>query len=375
MYLESAVFENFRNIDHHPFGFKQGMNILFGGNAQGKTSVIEGIYLFAGGKSFRRAKDKEMIKNDKNFSQVSIGFSDSRRDNKMAVRTYRDMKKELFMNGVKLKKMSEFVGNFKAVLFCPEHLAIVRDEPSLRRNFVDSAISQIKPKYLSALIEYGKLTENKNALLRNPENYSPDEFENLYALYSQRIAKGSAYITSVRTEYLARLFEYVRTFLLEMTWGADTVGYDYISTAGDVSDISSLESRYIDLIFGNAEREKAAKMSLFGAHRDDFDIRLPIGTAKIFASQGQQRSIALAMKLAEGEICREETGEYPVFLFDDVLSELDRQRKNYILGNLSGKQVIVTSCDEADFSDCKAAQKIYVENGEFFYDVDNYKRR
>jgi len=173
-----------------------------------------------------------MIKNDKNFSQVSIGFSDSRRDNKMAVRTYRDMKKELFMNGVKLKKMSEFVGNFKAVLFCPEHLAIVRDEPSLRRNFVDSAISQIKPKYLSALIEYGKLTENKNALLRNPENYSSDEFENLYALYSQRIAKGSAYITSVRTEYLARLFEYVRTFLLEMTSGADTVGYDYISTAG-----------------------------------------------------------------------------------------------------------------------------------------------
>ena len=367
MYLESAVFENFRNIEHFPFGFMEGMNIIFGGNAQGKTAVIEGIYLFAGGKSFRKAKDREMIKNDRLHSQVSIGFSDSRRDHKMTVRTFRDLKKELFINGMKVKKMSEFVGNFKAVLFCPEHLAIVRDEPSVRRNFIDSAISQINPKYLSALIEYGKIVENKNALLRTPENYSQSEFENLFSLYSQRMAKGSAYITSVRTEYVHRLFEYVKVFLSEMTCGADTVSYDYISTAGDVSDISSLESRYIDLIFGNAEREKAAKMSLFGAHRDDFDIRLPLGTAKIFASQGQQRSIALALKLAEGEICREETGEYPVFLFDDVLSELDRQRKNYVLGNLSGKQVIVTSCDEADFSDCKAAQKIYVENGNYFY--------
>ena len=115
------------------------------------------------------------------------------------------------------------------------------------------------------------------------------------------------------------------------------------------------------------EREKSAKTSIFGSHRDDFDIRLDGNSAKIFASQGQQRSIALALKLAEGEICREETGEYPVFLFDDVLSELDRNRKNYILSRLDGKQVIVTSCDEADFSDCVGATKIYVENGKYFY--------
>lgn len=371
MYLDVAVFENFRNIEHFPFTFSPGMNILFGGNAQGKTAVIEGIYLFAGGKSFRRARDKDMIKNNKDFSQISISYTDEKRENKMSLRYFRELKKECFLNGVKTKKMSEFVGNFKAVLFCPEHLAIVKDEPSVRRAFIDSAISQIKPAYLGALIEYGKLTEQKNALLKNAENYSISAFEDMYSVYSQKTAESSAYITSVRAEYLGRLFEYVKAFLLDMTDGKETVSYEYISNIScegcDLSDREENVKKYIETIKNGAEREKAAKTSVFGAHRDDFDIKLPIGSAKIFASQGQQRSIALALKLAEGELCREETGEYPVFLFDDVLSELDRSRKNYILGSLSGKQVIVTSCDEADFSDCANASKIYVENGNYYY--------
>lgn len=313
MYLDVAVFENFRNIEHFPFTFSPGMNILFGGNAQGKTAVIEGIYLFAGGKSFRRARDKDMIKNNKDFSQISISYTDEKRENKMSLRYFRELKKECFLNGVKTKKMSEFVGNFKAVLFCPEHLAIVKDEPSVRRAFIDSAISQIKPAYLGALIEYGKLTEQKNALLKNAENYSISAFEDMYSVYSQKTAESSAYITSVRAEYLGRLFEYVKAFLLDMTDGKETVSYEYISNIScegcDLSDREENVKKYIETIKNGAEREKAAKTSVFGAHRDDFDIKLPIGSAKIFASQGQQRSIALALKLAEGELCREETGE------------------------------------------------------------------
>lgn len=367
MYLKSAVFENFRNIKGFSFDFDKGMNILFGGNAQGKTAVIEGIYLFAGGKSFRKAKDKEMIKSGELGSHIDITFADERRENRMSLDFRPEARKEMSLNGMKVKKISEFLGNFKSVLFCPEHLAIVKDEPSIRRSFIDAALSQLNPYYLPALTEYTKVVESKNALLKNSESYSRDDFEMLYKQYSVRLVKGSLYISMARMGYLKKLFGYVGKFLSEMTGGRDSVDYEYLYSIGPVKYMYNYEAQYLYTIFTNSEREKAAKVSLYGAHRDDFEIRLPIGSAKIFASQGQQRSIALAMKLAEGEICREETGEYPVFLFDDVLSELDRQRKNYVLENLSGKQVIVTSCDEADFSDCGSAKRIYVENGNYFY--------
>lgn len=371
MYLDVAVFENFRNIEQFPFSFSPGTNIIFGGNAQGKTSVIEGIYIFAGGRSFRRGRDKDLIRFGYDSAQVSISYRDSKRENKMSARLFREMKRESFFNGVKVRKLSEFVGNFKAVLFCPEHLSIVRDEPAGRRAFLDSAISQIKPAYLGTLMEYGKLLEQKNALLRNAENYSPQSFDGTFSVLSERLSADAAYLTEVRNEYLKRLFSHVGGFLSDMTDGRENISYSYVSNVSGADGISGdreeNRKKFLSLMTGGIEREKAAKTSVFGAHRDDFDILLGGTAAKIFASQGQQRSIALALKLGEGEICREETGEYPVFLFDDVFSELDRERKNYILSRLTGKQVIVTSCDESDFSGCDGAEKIYVENGKYFY--------
>lgn len=370
MLLDVAVFENFRNIKSFPFSFSPGMNILYGGNAQGKTNVIEGIYVFAGGKSFRRARDKDLINLGSDSAQISIAYKDSKRENKMAVRYFRDLKKECFLNGIKTRRMSEFVGNFKSVLFCPEHLAIVKDEPSVRRNFIDSAISQIKPTYLGTLIEYEKLLEQKNALLKNQEDYSRDDFDKTYEVLSERLSGDAAYITRIRASYLEKLFSCVEEFLSDMTDGKEKISYEYISnlSGGDFSlESEALSRKYFEIMMNGKSREMAAKTSVFGSHRDDFDIFLGGKSAKIFASQGQQRSIALALKLGEGELCRGETGEYPVFLFDDVLSELDRSRKNYILSRLTGKQVIVTSCDEADFSDCRDAEKIYVEAGNYFY--------
>lgn len=371
MRLQFANFENFRNIESFSFDFSPGMNIIYGGNAQGKTNVIEGIYIFAGGKSFRRAREKDTIKFDKSFSSLNISYADEKRENKMSVKYFREAKKECLINGVKIRKMSEFIGNFKAVLFCPEHLAIVKDEPSVRRNFIDSAISQIKPAYLGTLIEYEKILEQKNALLRNAEDYTEEAFDKTYEVLSERLAGDAAYITEVREKYLSILFGHVKNFLSDMTGGKESVSCEYISNLSSKDGVTGKREenakRYFEMIMAGKEREKGAKTSIFGSHRDDFDIKLDSNSAKIFASQGQQRSIALALKLAEGEICREETGEYPVFLFDDVLSELDRNRKNYILSRLDGKQVIVTSCDEADFSDCTGATKIYVENGKYFY--------
>ena len=371
MYLDCAVFENYRNISHFPFSFDPGINILYGKNAQGKTNVIEGIYFFGSGKSFRRAREKDLIQSDKNYSQISISYVDTVRENKMSVRLFRDMSKEMFKNGVKIGRTSNFIGNFRAVLFCPEHLAIVKNDPSERRAFLDHAISQIDRVYLSALMEYKKILEQRNALLKR-ENTAQNGFRLTMEILSEKLAECAAQITKKRADYLKRLFDLVNACVGQMTGGRERVSFRYFShIAGEeieeLLDEKKNEEKYQKLFSSDIQREILVGTTVAGAHRDDFEIQLAGKNAKIFASQGQQRSIALAMKLAEGEISREESGEYPVFLLDDVLSELDAERKRFVLSELSGRQVILTTCDEKDFVGIDVAKKIYVENGTYTY--------
>ena len=372
MYLESAVFENFRNVEKFSFKFSKGVNIFYGNNAQGKTNILEGIYLFAGGKSFRHAKERDMICFEKENARVGINYVTEERSNKMELRFSRDSKKQMYKNGVKILRTAEFIGNFKSVLFFPDHLSIVKNEPSGRRSFVDGAISQFSPSYLVTLLEYGKILEQRNALLKNYQSYG-DSFGVTLEILSEKLAVCAAKITAVRAEYLDRLSEIVDTCLCDMTGSAEHVSFDYITSVGNGSlyDVAENTEKYRKKFAANKEKEKILGVTLSGSHKDDFEINLNGRSAKLFCSQGQQRSIALAMKLAEGEIAREKSGELPVFLFDDVLSELDSERKNYILSKLSDRQVIITSCAETDFDrfikNSAQAQKIYVENGNFEY--------
>jgi DNA replication and repair protein RecF len=375
MYLESAVFENFRNIDKFSCELVNGVNIFYGNNAQGKTNVLEGIYLFAGGKSFRHAKERDMICFEKENARISISYVTAQRQNNMEMRLARGVKKQMLKNGVKILKASEFIGNFKAVLFFPDHLGIVKNEPSVRRTFLDSAISQISPAYLASLIEYGKILEQRNALLKNYMSYGTS-FDMTFAILSEKLSSAAARITAVRARYLERLSAIVDICLNDMTGSAEHISFEYITSISacvgeDLFDISENEKRYRIAFSKNIEKEKILGVTLSGPHKDDFEIKLNGHAAKLFCSQGQQRSIALAMKLAEGEIAREKSGEMPVFLFDDVLSELDAERKNYILSKLSDRQVIITSCAESDFdkfiANAAQSQKIYVENGTFSY--------
>ncbi len=371
MHLSGAIFEHYRNIDNFSFSFDPEINILYGRNAQGKTNVIEGIYLFGSGKSFRHARERDLIKSDCDFAQLSISYVDAVRENTMCYRMSREASHETSKNGIKISKMSDFIGNFKAVLFCPEHLAIVKAEPAIRRSFADSAISQINRTYLAALIEYKKLLEQRNALLKGYEKQK-DSFDATMEILSERLAVSAAYITRERARYLIRLFELVNASLEEMTHGTERADFVYLSGIAGKETESLLDhernlERYRRLFSKDVRREIVMGTSLGGAHRDDFEIRLNGMNAKFFASQGQQRSLALAMKLAEGEISRENTGEYPVFLLDDVLSELDRERKKYVLSELRGRQVILTTCDENDFEGLGSAKRIYVENGNYSY--------
>ncbi|MGN1095331.1 MAG: DNA replication/repair protein RecF, partial [Eubacteriales bacterium] len=353
----------------------KGVNIFYGNNAQGKTNVLEGIYLFAGGKSFRHAKEKDMMRFGSEVSQVSICYVTSERENKMAIRYLKDMKKQLFKNCMRLSRMSEFIGNFKAVLFFPDHLGIVKNDPSVRRSFIDGAISQISPAYLALLMEYNKLLENRNALLKNYDTYG-SSFGMTFEIISEKMAVCAAKIASVRSKYLARLSDIVDICLNDMTGSREHVKFEYITNISyypgdELFDVAENTERYRKVFSERKDKEIQHGVTIGGSHRDDFDIKLNGKSSKLFCSQGQQRSIALAMKLAEGEISREKTGETPVFLFDDVLSELDSERKRYILSKLSDRQVIITSCSESDFDGLTNAtlgsQKIYVENGNFYY--------
>lgn len=368
MLLKSAVFDNFRNIEHQVFEFSPSMTILYGKNAQGKTNVIEGIYMFAGGKSFRHAKDADLRRFDSDITQVAISFEGGNRENKMTLRYSGTGKKELFSNGARVPRISEFIGKFKAVLFCPSHLSIVQADPAVRRSFIDGAISQLKPKYLSALYEYQKTVEQRNALLRNYEK-NPVSFDMMFDVISENTARLAAYITAERCSYLNQLFGTAEGIIADMSFGRDMIGYVYQTSIGSGELYNEKENfeAYMQVISKYREKEKIVGTSLIGAQRDDFEIKLGGMPAKIFASQGQQRSIALSLKLAEGEISRSDIGEYPVFLFDDVLSELDRERKNYVLSNLRDRQVIVTTCDESDFKDIDDSTRIYVENGRYKY--------
>ena len=364
MVLKRAQFKDFRNIQDADISFSEGMNIICGRNAQGKTNVLEGIYVFACGKSFRKTKFRDMIRFGSDSCSMRVVFTDSNRENDMKI-NISDSKRETVLNNIKITKLSDFLGHFRAVLFFPEHLSIVKSEPSVRRTFLDNAISQIKPQYMMAINEYSKLVTEKNSLLKNCEQYF--DFENMFSVLSERMAKYSGYITSERVKYTKLLFEKVSSFMTDMTDGKEEISHSFVSNSSrdenELENASVLESNYYREMMNNKSRELSAGTSIYGSHRDDIEIILGGVSARLFASQGQQRSIALAMKLAEGSICVEQTGDSPVFLLDDVLSELDRDRKEYILSKIEDRQVIITSCDESDFSGIDNVNKIYCSGG------------
>ncbi len=338
MYCEKISYKNYRNIAEEEIELCDGVNVFVGDNAQGKTNALEGIYYFARGKSFRGAKDRELIRLGCDSGAIGMEFSDSVRKRHheaiFSLQYPRLCKKE----GVTVRRMSEFIGAFRAVLFSPEHLSIVKDGPSERRNFADIAISQLSPTYVSALSRYQKLLASRNSLLKDPQQKG---FYGMLEVLSLQLAREAAVIAERREGYFSRLSTEVDALLSDMTCGKERVTVSY--------NDGKTEEQYAELFKNDTEREIRAGVTLHGIHKDDISVSLNGKDARVYASQGQQRSIALAMKLAEGEISRIESREYPVFLLDDILSELDDKRKKYVLGGLEGRQVIITACEEIPY--------------------------
>lgn len=371
MYCKKIKLRGFRNIESAEVEFSEGVNILVGENAQGKTNLLEAIFYASVGRSFRAANNAEIIRFGENNAEIELFFRDSKRDQSILFRIFKDKRRVVEKNHVKVDRLSDIVGSFRAVLFCPEHLSLIKDGPSERRGYLDVAISRLYPMYIHALQNYNHSLKQRNALIKNAQS-DRTSFDSTVELWSEQMAENAAVIADMRAQYIKRAARYVSDCFSEMTGSREipeSPELIYCGSAGleidEYSDRKRVKERYMELLMSSHEREIWVGSTLFGTHKDDLDIRLNGKSAKIYGSQGQQRSLALALKLAEGEICREEFGDYPVFLFDDVLSELDSSRRDYLINKMAQKQVILTSCEVDFLSKVTGAKQITVKNGRY----------
>lgn len=371
---------DFRNICEADVSFSPGVNLLYGNNAQGKTNLLEGLYYTALGKTFRSGHDEELIRFGAEGAFIENTFCESGcTDQTLSFRMLRGgsglsgrrrASRAVDHNGARVKSMSEIVGQFRVVLFCPAHLSVVQGSPEDRRDFLNVAISQLRPVYVQALKHFNRALKERNALLRQAQESG--RLDDTAELWSEQLATACSELAAMRAAYLLRLDGLMRECFSDMTDGAERPGVEYQNSLGlPASEMLSAADTYplfLRRLTDNISREVGAGSTLYGVHRDDMILLINDKPARLYASQGQQRSLALAMKLAEGGISGSDSGgELPVFLFDDVLSELDSRRRGYLLRELSGRQVIMTSCEDISGEISQGSvHPIRVESGVYY---------
>ena len=362
MKLDHIEVTNFRNIASASLSFSPGSCVLVGKNAQGKTNLMEAIYLMACGKSFRVRSYRELIRHGEKTASVTVDLCGEGLPFQLKMVLDGTEGKAIFKNGVKLEKLSEFLGLVRVVLFCPEHLSLIKDGPGKRRSFIDGATCQLRPYYASLLNEFNRLEGQRAALLKQRSKKVFDDA--LFDVWNERLAAVSVKIACIRADYIEKLIEFAPVHFHNISAGADELKLKYVSDVYQRGlTREQMEEKYLLLLKHNLESDIRYGYTAKGVHRDDLDIEINGFEAKGIASQGQQRSAVLALKLAEGEISKEMTGNDPIYLLDDVLSELDEVRRGYITRGLVGKQVILSGTDERDFS--FVDQKISVAKGAF----------
>lgn len=362
MILSHVFLTQFRNVTEAEIDFADGVNVLWGDNAQGKSNILEALYYCARGRSFRGASEKQMIQNGADFASFGVTFQKQGAAHPQSL-TFSFLaggRKLMERDGIRMTSLVEMVGRLHAILFTPQHLSIVAGSPADRRSFMDVAIAMCYPPYIPALAAYKRNLEQRNALLRDTaaDGRTPDT--ELLGVYTRALAEAGERVASIRADFLCRLNELSAAQMIAISHGRDKMTLRYVPSGAPVRDTEYPMNRavlgddipngeYTETLYRrlmeDLRRELLFKTTLHGPHRDDIDIVLSGMPARGFASQGQTRSIALAMKLAEGSLSRVLLGEKPVYLLDDVLSELDEQRRRYLLRELSEEQLIITSCE------------------------------
>lgn len=338
MYIRKLNLTNFRNYETAELEFSPLTNIIYGNNAQGKTNILEAVYLFAQGKSHRAKTDKELVRFDADFAGLAIEFEDSRREHTGKMQILKNGRKAVRINHVNISKLSQLMNYLNVVMFSPEDLNMVKGSPNIRRRFTDSAISQLYPSYLAALTEYNKVLNQKNSLLRTGRNGG--NIKQTLWIWNEQLAGTAVKIMRARREFTEIIAETAKTIQQDIS--GETLGVRYLPNIR-VEDITK-EAIY-DYLNDRVDRETDAASSLYGIQRDDIWISVDDREAKLFASQGQQRTAALSLKIAQSDYINSVKGEYPVLLLDDIMSELDITRRMYLSERIRDKQVLITSTD------------------------------
>ena len=326
---------NFRNIKKAAFSPAKACNIFIGENGQGKTNLLEAVCLFNGEKSFRRAKESDLVRFSCKNAALSVTFFSQGRE-QTAQLVYGE-EKSVTLNGIGKRSAAALHGVLCMVVFSPEDLRVVKDGPELRRGMIDAAVNQLVPSYGNLLRQYERAVFQRNNLLR--EIARTGRGRELLDVWDERLAQIGSRIVSLRRHYIARITPFAEKHYKGISDGHEKLSFAYLATAGETKEsfLTALsESRAKDIETGSTG---------VGPHRDDVDILLDQKSARFFGSQGQQRSAVLAMKFSEAEVLEEKYGEPPVLLLDDVLSELDTRRQEYLIGKLKKYQVFLTCCE------------------------------
>ena len=334
MFIKRLQMLNYRNYNVLDISLGPHVNVFMGDNAQGKTNILEGIYYCAFARSHRTSKDRELINWNSDNALLSVTVGRERLDKRIDISILKDGKKAIQINKIKIKKIGELFGNFNVVMFSPEDLKIIKDSPGVRRKFIDMELCQLNPKYYYNLVQYNKVLNERNSILRN-RNINKDILD----VYDMQLVEFGYNIIMDRLEYIEKLNKYSTKIHSDITSGKERIEFKYVST---IKDLQNIRESFYSLLEKNRVRDCERGITSVGPHRDDFTVLINDIDTKSYGSQGQQRTAVLTIKFSSLKIIKELTGEHPVLLLDDVLSELDFSRKRYILSTIGDIQTIIT---------------------------------
>lgn len=358
MIIRNLSLQNFRNYTSQDITFSEGVNVLYGNNAQGKTNVLEAIGLFSGARSHRGGRDSQMIRFGEFQSRLTLWFDAYGRDNRAEMELFLNKRKKIRLNGVALNRVSRMIGYFHTVLFCPEDLYLIKGGPAERRRFLDAAISPLKPNYFTVLLQYNKILENKNKLLKELDG----EDSSMLAIWNQKLCETGARVILYRKAFLQKLNLFTSAIHGEITQGKEQLELTYLpSVEGQTEE--EIREQFMEQLQQKEKKERYAGVSLVGPHRDDISFSINGVDVKEFASQGQQRTVVLTLKMAQIELVKQTLGEYPVLLLDDIMSELDPSRQAFLVEKIKNHQVFLTCTDVQILQRSPQAAFFYVENG------------
>ncbi len=354
MLIKEIGGKNFRNLCDFSINPHSKMNVICGENAQGKTNLLESIWLFTGAKSFRTNKDNELVNKEKTKSRLNINFIAEEIEKEAEIEI--ENRRKATLNGKKLSSASKLAGTFCSIVFSPDDLNIVSGSPEKRRKFLDIAISQIYPKYLEILKRYVRALSQRNYLLK--EIKAGKSSSDMLLPFEEELAFSGSSIIKYRIRYLEILEEIITDIYKGISSNKEDIKILYLP-------VCSAEKLKEKLFISRSEDILSGSTSV-GPHRDDLDFKINEMSVKNYGSQGQKRSVALSLKLSEAEILKKITGEYPVALLDDVMSELDPSRQNYVLNHISKLQVFITCCDPANIINLNKGNIYEIKKGQVF---------